>query len=112
VLRVLRPGGVFINGDQHCGVMGDVEDPERVLHTLELLTRKARYYFLNAGMKRMMLQLQLLPRFISQDGEILATPEFWTDALRDSGFEEVTVDVIEPEELMNRVIWGRRPLFS
>jgi ubiquinone/menaquinone biosynthesis C-methylase UbiE len=86
VWRVLKPGGVFVYGDQHANVMGEVDDPERVLHTLELLTSKARYYFLNAGMERMLLQLRLLPRFINQDGEILATPEFWLEAIEDAGF--------------------------
>jgi len=110
VFRVLRPGGLFIYGDQHCNVMGEVDDPERVLHTLELLTNKARHYFLNAGMERMLLQLRLLPRFINQDGEILATPEFWIEAIRAAGFDEIETDVIKPAELMNRVISARRPL--
>jgi ubiquinone/menaquinone biosynthesis C-methylase UbiE len=109
VYRVLRPGGVFVYGDQHCTVMGDVDDPERVLRTLELLTDKARYYFLHAGMERMLLQLRLLPRFISQDGEIMATPEFWIEAVQSAGFEGIDVDIIEPGELMNRVIFARRP---
>ncbi|MBR0865888.1 class I SAM-dependent methyltransferase [Bradyrhizobium diazoefficiens] len=109
VMRVLQPGGIFVNGDQHCAVMGDVNDPQRILETLDLLTNKARYYFLNAGINRMLLQLQLLPRFISQDGEILATPEFWVAALDSAGFTQVEIDVIEPAALMNRVISGVRP---
>lgn len=109
VYRVLKPGGRFIFGDQHCRVMGEVSDPERVLHTLELLTYKARYYFLNAGMARMLLQLELLPRFIKQDGEILATPEFWVECLEAAGFQNAGVHVIAPEQLMNRVIWGTKP---
>jgi ubiquinone/menaquinone biosynthesis C-methylase UbiE len=110
VWRVLRPGGVFVYGDQHANVMGEVDDPERVLHTLELLTNKARYYFLHAGMERMLLQLRLLPRFINQDGEILATPKFWLDAIEAAGFVDLNLEVIEPAELMNRVISARRPL--
>ncbi len=106
VFRVLAGGGRFINGDQHAQVMGEVSDPVRTLHILDLLTAKARYYYLNAGLDRMLLQLQLLPRFIREDGEILATPAFWSEALCDSGFEHVTVEIIEPAELMNRVIWG------
>lgn len=106
--RVLRPGGRFINSDQHCKVMGETSDPERVLHILDLLTAKAKFYFLNAGMERMLLQLELLPRFIKQDGEILSTPEFWSEALSASGFEKVTIQVIEPAELMNRIIWGNK----
>jgi SAM-dependent methyltransferase len=110
VWRVLKPGGVFVYGDQHANVMGEVDDPERVLHTLELLTNKARYYFLHAGMERMLLQLRLLPRFINQDGEILATPKFWLDAIEAAGFVDLNLEVIEPAELMNRVISARRPL--
>ncbi|HEV7522470.1 MAG TPA: class I SAM-dependent methyltransferase [Candidatus Angelobacter sp.] len=110
VFRVLRPGGWFIYGDQHCSVMGEVDDPERVLHTLDLLTNKARHYFLNAGMERMLLQLRLLPRFINQDGEILATPEFWVEAFQAAAFAEIETDVIRPAELMNRVISGQHPL--
>lgn len=109
VWRVLKPGGVFVYGDQHCTVMGEMDDPDRVLHTLDLLTNKARYYFLNAGMERMLLQLRLLPRFINQDGEILATPEYWVEAVEAAGFVDIDVDVIEPAQLMNRVIYGRRP---
>jgi ubiquinone/menaquinone biosynthesis C-methylase UbiE len=110
VWRVLKPGGVFVYGDQHANTMGEVSDPERVLDTLELLTNKARYYFLHAGMERMLLQLRLLPRFINQDGEILATPEFWLAALEAAGFVDLNLEVIEPAELMNRVISARRPV--
>ena len=104
--RVLKPGGRFINSDQHCKVMGETSNPERVLHILDLLTAKARFYFLNAGIDRMLLQLELLPRFIRQDGEILSTPEFWSDALGSSGFKNINIQVVEPAELMNRIVWG------
>jgi ubiquinone/menaquinone biosynthesis C-methylase UbiE len=110
VWRVLKPGAVFVYGDQHANVMGEVDDAERVLRTLELLTNKARYYFLHAGMERMLLQLRLLPRFINQDGEILATPEFWIEAIEAAGFVDINLEVIDPAELMNRVISARRPL--
>jgi|ERR1700722_18850416 len=106
--RVLRPGGRFINADQHCQVMGEIDDPARVLHIVELLTAKAKFYFQNAGLPRMLLQLELLPRFIKEDGEILATPQFWREALIEAQFQNVEIEIIEPAELMNRVIWGQK----
>lgn len=109
VLRVLRPDGCFLYGDQHCNRMGSIDDPARVLDTLELLTHKARHYFLNAGMERMLLQLRLLPRFINQDGEILATPEYWIEALQKAGFKHIETVIIEPASLMNRVLCASRP---
>ncbi len=110
VFRVLRPGGRFVFADQHCRVMGPPGDRERVLDVLDILTRKARYYFLHASPRRMLLQLELLPRFIVEDGEILATAEFWIEALRASGFHSVTEVVIDPAEIMNRVMWAEKPV--
>jgi len=107
--RIVRRGGRFVFGDQHCQVMGEVSDPARVLHILDLLTAKAKYYLSTASFDRMMLQLELLPRFIKEDGEILATPEFWSEALSASGFKQVCIEIVEPRELMNRIIWGERP---
>lgn len=109
VWRVLRPGGRVVVADQFCRIMGEPGNRERVLDILDLLTAKARYYLTNAGLDRMLLQLDLLPRFIREDGEILATPEFWCEALRDQGYADVSIEVIEPAEIMNRVVWGVRP---
>ena len=46
----------------------------------------------------MLLQLRLLPRFINQDGEILATPEFWLEAIEDAGFVDLNLEIIPPAE--------------
>jgi ubiquinone/menaquinone biosynthesis C-methylase UbiE len=69
--RVLRPGGRFINADQFC---------------------------------RMLLQVDLLPRFMREDGEIPTTPDFFAEALSDTGFRHVDVVAAPPVELYNRVI--------
>jgi ubiquinone/menaquinone biosynthesis C-methylase UbiE len=104
LFRVLRPGGRFINADQFCRVMGPAGSPERALDVLDLLTAKARYYLVNASFERMLLQIDLLPRFMREDGEILTTPEFWTDALTEAGFARAEIVATEPVELYNRVI--------
>ncbi|MET9065580.1 methyltransferase domain-containing protein [Streptosporangium sandarakinum] len=109
IFRVLRPGGRFINADQFCRVMGEPGDRERALDILDLLTAKARHYLLNACFERMLLQVDLLPRFMREDGEILTTPEFWRDHLVDAGFEQVTIVPTPPVELYNRVIWAVKP---
>ncbi|ONI87884.1 SAM-dependent methyltransferase [Actinosynnema sp. ALI-1.44] len=109
ILRVLRPGGRFVNADQFCRVMGPAGSPERALDVLDLLTAKARHYLLHASFERMLLQVDLLPRFMREDGEILTTPEYWADALSRAGFRSVTIVPTPPEELMNRVIWAEKP---
>ena len=108
VLRVLRPGGVFVNADQFCRVMGPAGSRERAIDVLELLTDKARHYLREASFERMLLQIDLLPRFMREDGEILTTPEFWRDNLLDAGFAEADIVATEPAELYNRVIVARR----
>ncbi|MCX4724077.1 class I SAM-dependent methyltransferase [Streptomyces sp. NPDC090052] len=108
LLRVLRPGGVFINADQFCRVMGPAGSKPRATDVLELLTDKAKYYMREASFERMLLQLDLLPRFLREDGEILTTPEFWRDCLLDAGFDRAEIVATEPEELYNRVIVARK----
>ncbi|MEU3570272.1 class I SAM-dependent methyltransferase [Kitasatospora sp. NPDC036755] len=108
LLRVLRPGGVFVNADQFCRVMGPAGSKERATDVLELLTDKAKYYLREASFERMLLQLDLLPRFLREDGEILTTPEFWRDRLLEAGFERAEIVATAPEELYNRVIVARK----
>jgi SAM-dependent methyltransferase len=104
VLRVLRPGGRFINADQFCRVMGPAGTAQRAMDVLELLTDKAKYYLRHASFERMLLQIDLLPRFLREDGEILTTPEFWRDSLLRAGFARVEIVATAPPELCNRVI--------
>lgn len=104
VFRVLRPGGRFVIADQFCRVMGGTHDQDRILDVLDLLTAKARYYLVHAGYERMLLQLDLLPRFVREDGEILCTPRYWLDVLAAAGFVGGTELVVEPAAIMNRVV--------
>jgi ubiquinone/menaquinone biosynthesis C-methylase UbiE len=104
VFRLLRPGGCFVFGDQHAAHMGALDDRQRIHHLVDLLASKAHYYLEHAGFARMVLQLELLPKFIKEEGEIMVTPEFWTDALHAAGFQKVAVRVVEPEWLLHRVI--------
>jgi len=104
LFRVLRPGGRFVNADQFCRVMGPAGSQERAADVLDLLTAKAKYYQEHASFERMLLQVDLLPRFMREDGEILTTPEFWTDALDAAGFRRTEIVATPPVELYNRVI--------
>ncbi len=104
LFRVLRPGGQFINADQFCRVMGPAGSPDRARDVLELLTDKAKFYLQEASFERMLLQIDLLPRFMREDGEILTTPEYWQDALLAAGFSKVDIVATEPVDLYNRVI--------
>lgn len=104
LFRVLRPGGRFVNADQFCRVMGPAGSPERAADVLDLLTAKAKYYLEQASFERMLLQVDLLPRFMREDGEILTNPEFWTDALDEAGFSRTEIVATPPVELFNRVI--------
>jgi hypothetical protein len=49
-------------------------------------------------------QVDLLPRFMREDGEIHTTPEFRTNALTEAGFAETSIIATAPAELYNRVI--------
>lgn len=104
VFRLLPSGGRLAFGDQHAAHMGTLDDRQRIHHLIDLLTSKAHYYLDHAGLARMMLQLELLPKFIKEDGEIMVTPEFWTEALLAAGFQNVAVRVVEPAWLLHRVI--------
>lgn len=109
IFRVLRPGGRFINADQFCRVMGPAGSAERAMDILELLTQKAKYYLSNASFERMLLQVDLLPRFMREDGEILTTSDYWREILVAAGFGSVEIVAVPPIELYNQVIMAVKP---
>ncbi|HEX7243281.1 MAG TPA: class I SAM-dependent methyltransferase [Longimicrobiaceae bacterium] len=104
VFRVLAPGGSLVFGDQHCRRMGGPSDPEWTEDLLNLLCAKSEHYLRTAGPERMLLQLRMIPRFLTCDGEIPATVDFWVDLLAGAGFTDITVTAAGPEFLLHRVI--------
>ncbi len=104
VHRVLKPNGRFIYGDQHCRTMGTPADSVWVEEMFDLLCDKAKHYLKTASLERMILQINLIPKFLLTDGEIPATVNYWLKALETAGFNEPDVVVIEPERLLNHVI--------
>lgn len=110
VHRVLRPGGRFVFGDQYCLSMGVPDDTGWVREMLELFSAKARYYLDTAGLARMLLQVRLMPRLLTADGEIPCTVGFWLECLELAGFEEIEVRVVEPAFLQHRVVIARKAL--
>lgn len=109
VFRVLRPGGVVAVGDQFCHRIGTPDDPAWVEEMFDLLCVKARHYLRTAGLPRMLLQIELMPRFLRADGELPVPVAFWRDALVGAGFPALDETVIEPAELLNRVVMATRP---
>jgi ubiquinone/menaquinone biosynthesis C-methylase UbiE len=107
--RVLRPGGRFINADQFCRVMGPAGSVDRAMDILELLTEKAKYYLREASFERMLLQVDLLPRFMREQGEILTTGDHWREILLSAGFGSVDIFATHPVELYNQVILAVKP---
>jgi len=109
IFRVLRPGGLLIFGDQHCRKMGSPDDVSWMEDMLDLFTRKAHHYLTTAGKNRMLLQIELLPRILTADGEVLCTVGFWLECLTRAGFLPPRVVVAEPAFLLHRVIVARKP---
>lgn len=108
LFRVLRPGGVAVLGDQFCHRIGTPGDPDWVAEMFDLLAAKARHYLRTAGIARMLLQVELIPRFLRADGELPVPVEFWTDALTAAGFATPRVLVMEPPALLHRVVVAMR----
>jgi len=106
--RVLQPGGMFLFGDQHLTSMGEPEDPNWQEEVLDLFVKKARYYLRNASSERMLLQIRLLPRFLTRDGEIPSTPEYWVSCLENAGLNIEEIYSVPPAELLNRVIVAKK----
>jgi ubiquinone/menaquinone biosynthesis C-methylase UbiE len=109
VFRVLKPGGHFIFGDQHCRRMGTPKDKKWVEDIFDLFCTKARHYLDTAGLERMLLQVRLLPQFLLAEGELPATVEFWQNSLCNSGFQFIRVTTIQPEFIYHRVITAIKP---
>lgn len=103
--RVLKPGGKLILGDQFAPIMkDDVKDPERVKEIFELLSQRAKYYYENVSFERMILQVKLMHKFLLNEGECLATVEYWEKYLKEAGFLNVRSEVTEPSFLRNHII--------
>ena len=106
--RVLAPGGTLVFGDQYCPRMGTPEDPEWVEEMLDHFSSKARYFLRTAGVGRMLLQVRLMPRLLTADGEIPCTVDFWLDSLRSAGFSSPQAHVVEPAFLLHRVLTAHK----
>jgi len=109
IARVLCPGGRFVFGDQYVRRMGGPDDPDWLRDILSIFTDKAKYYLDAASPERMLLQVKLLPRFLTMDGELPVTVDFWLDALTTAGLSAERVVEIPPAHLMNRVIVADKP---
>jgi ubiquinone/menaquinone biosynthesis C-methylase UbiE len=109
VFRVLVPGGWFVFGDQHCRSMGEPNNPDWVEDIFTLLCSKAQHYLHTAGFDRMLLQVRLIPAFLQNDGEIMATVEAWLEWLDKAGFCPGNVVIVQPEFLYHRVIATQKP---
>ena len=105
LFRVLKPEGKLILGDQFAPIMReDVKDPERVEGIFDLLSQRAKYYFENVSFERMILQVKLMPKFLLNEGECLATVEYWEEHLKEAGFSDVKSEITEPGFLRNHII--------
>lgn len=109
VFRLLKPGGLFIFGDQFCRKMGTPDNKEWVADMLDLFSSKAAYYLQTAGVERMLLQIKLLPKFLLADGEIPATVEYWQECLITAGLLPLKFISVGPEFLYHRVIVAKKP---
>lgn len=107
--RVLKPGGKLILGDQFASIMREnVKAPERVEKIFDLLSQRAKYYLENVSYERMILQVKLMPKFLLNEGECLATVEYWEEHLKEAGFKGVTSEVTEPSFLRNHIILAKK----
>ena len=105
LFRVLKPEGKLILGDQFAPIMReDVKDPERVEGIFDLLSQRAKYYFENVSFELMILQVKLMPKFLLNEGEWLATVEYWEEHLKEAGFSDVKSEITEPGFLRNHTI--------
>ena len=110
VMRVLRPGGKFIYGDQHCRLMGGPGDQAWVEDLFRLLVDKALHYLHTAGRDRMLLQVELMPKFLRAEGEMPVPVEYWLECLAAAGFPPAVLIEMRPAELLNRVIIATKPV--
>lgn len=108
VMRVLRPGGCFSYGDQHCRQMGGPDDLCWVEDMFMLLSDKALHYLRTAGLKRMLLQIELMPKFLQADGEMPVPVGYWVECLEEAGFPQPEIIAMEPANLLNRVIVAKK----
>lgn len=104
IYRVLKPNAKLIYGDQHCAFMGTPDNVAWLEHLLDLLTKKAKHYLASDSIERMLLQVELMPKFLRAEEEIIATVDFWLTQLKTSGFQNIITEYISPRELMNCVI--------
>jgi ubiquinone/menaquinone biosynthesis C-methylase UbiE len=109
VMRVLRPGGKFIYGDQHCRMMGGPDDQAWVADMFSLLSDKAMYYLRTAGLERMLMQVELMPKFLRAEEEMPVPVEYWLKCLEEAGFPPATVVKMKPAQLLNCVIVAVKP---
>lgn len=110
MFRVLRPGGRIVFGDQFCAYDGHPADRKWVQSILDTYVAKAHFYLETAGFNRMLLQMKILPRMLTADGEILVTENFWLNTLNEAGFMKTKSIRLAPKSLMNSVISAEKPI--
>lgn len=106
--RVLAPNGRLVFGDQFIPRAGSPDDVDWLDETLKFFTANARHYLHTAGKERMLLQVRMLPRFLTLDGEIPTTVAHWRELLVVAGFREVSVVDLQPAALRHHVLVAQR----
>jgi ubiquinone/menaquinone biosynthesis C-methylase UbiE len=90
VRRILRPGGRFVMGDMMFSPA--LSDPR----SREVAKRKARA-MLTMGLPGAWRLTKNLGRYVAGRWEQPATPEWWREALREVGFEDIDVRALHHE---------------
>ena len=102
--RVLKRGGRLVYADIFCDVDGPPDDPERCRDVIDKIVGAALYCLEHGAYEMMLVQLGTLPADIRENGEYLATPEVWMDALREAGFVGFEVVQVPPERLGVKIL--------
>lgn len=106
--RVLKPGGMLLYSDLFTDVEGSPEDPAWIRDVVEKHHASALHCLEDGAYEMMLIMMRTLPVTLRQEGEFITSEQVWMKELETTGFKDLRVVAVPPEDVGFRIVTGVR----